>query len=127
SVMEEDAVTTPAYNNSDLPIAITHALGHSDRYQRDAIGNALFHTNRSNHTFANKLDAAKRLTHEISPEPTLTDVLVDENGKLTHQEKRTQVVKETQFNKNGLPTCIIEGEGLAEERRIHLTYNAQNK
>ena len=106
-----DRISRREYNTANRTVKITDALGHSDIFDLDALGNTATHTDRAHHLWQFKHDRAERLKTEISPATKITQVREDpkDPSKLTAIElPGAKVVKENTYDKAGNKEKITE-------------------
>lgn len=122
---KKDTVTKTEFDHANRKVRVTDALGHKDSFTWNALGKVTSHTNRAGQVYNYAHDTAYRLTEEISPETTITEIQA-QNGHLQSLDKKTKLTKRYQLDKDNNIVAIIEGADLQEERSVHFSFDAKH-
>lgn len=116
-----DTITENEYNEFGYLIAKTDALGHQDIFERDILGHATKHVDRSGHATSFAFDRAGRMHEETSPLTKITIVERGPDGKhLVNRDLNTTIKKKIVYGKIDNVEKITDGiiEGATEEERL---------
>jgi len=69
-----DCIIQSEFDHANRKIAETDPLGNTDKFQKDALGNTVVHTDRANNDWLYHYDAAERLDTETTPPVDIVNV-----------------------------------------------------
>jgi len=129
---QEDSITLKTYDKANRVISITDALGNTDIFKKNALGDTEIHIDREGNAWGYSYDAAQRLTLETAPKTMVTDVnSITENttGKmvLSSTQKQLAVQTQTVYDKASNKVQIIAGANSTAPRNLYCGYDADNQ
>jgi YD repeat-containing protein len=126
-----DQILKSEHDNADREVKKTNAMGNSQQFVLDSIGNQKALLDEINNQFNFDFDDAKRRTNKTLPPCDITLVQQANNDphwclQSTVQEGM-QIKQHRDFDPAGNVTQIIRAQGTSEERSVQLGYNKCNK
>ena len=134
-----DRVWDKVYSAANLIVECTDELGYQDKYQRNALGLVIAHTDRNGNTWRSDYDSAKRCICSHSPETnvyTTVKTQVDDasgTAKLLSLAAptllRRSIVEKTSYNALSQPVIKTKdfGDGDCLNHEAKLTYDSHGE
>jgi YD repeat-containing protein len=123
-----DCVTKSGFDNANRKINETDPLGYIDKFQKDAMGNTIIHTDRAGNNWLYHYDSANRLETETTPPVPVVTVVQDSKTLALSNTQTTLGIQDTKvYDNNGNESQIIKAANMPQARTLECTYNKRNQ
>lgn len=127
---KSDRISTFKYDRANRCVEKSDALGNSETFLLDALGNIKIHTDRGQYVWENKFDTAQRLYERTTPEVLIANIQFDEKdpGKVTSfKNEKSEIHTYLNRDKLGRIKNRINAYGRSDAIQKDIIYNACNK
>ncbi|WP_419688228.1 Ig-like domain repeat protein [Burkholderia theae] len=125
AVPSADETTSSVFDAAGNLVTSTDALGHTQQYAYNGVGDRLAYTNQNGATWTYDYDAAGRVVSETAPAVDVTAVAQDGNGNLVQSgTSSTNIVTVMSYDALGNLTSRTEAAGTSGARTTQYVYDA---